>query len=264
MGVSIEGGMQLTAPCFSKGLILGDTEQPKQTIYEQSATQQYQLGTKLWYSDGRVFRYAKNGTVALSKAYMTSGPAIVANCYDIVQTGIGGNVAIGDQEIVVLVTDASAITDDLYAEGFVVANKSTGMGDIYKILACKLLTATTARLLLESPIRTAWSATTEIQLTKSSWRDVVVFPTTPTREAAGVPLIDVTIGYYCWLQRGGLAPLIFDAGDTLVAGEKAGAPATAAAAGCVGAPADVDQVWGTVAQVGEAGEVAVIDLTLDS
>lgn len=263
MGTSIEGGLTLTAPSYPRGIILGDVTEPKQSIYEQSATQQFTLGTVLEYADGRKFRYAKNGTVALTKALMTSAVALTANCYEQAQSTSGTSVEIGDLEITIDVTNASGITDDLYAEGVMVVNKGTGLGDTYKILACKLLTTTTARLLLETPIRTALDATSEVSLIKSTWRDVVVVPTTAVREAAGVPLIAVDIGYYCWLQTGGLCPIIRDTSDTLVVGENAGYPTTPAVAGAAGLPAATDEVWGTVAYIGTDAETAIVRLTLD-
>lgn len=264
MGTSIEAPFQLTAPSFPEGIIFGDTSQPSQTIYEQSSTQQYVLGSQLVYPDGRKFRYAYNGGVALSKAYMTQSPAGVANCQEEIQTTSGASVAVGDQEIVVDVTSASAITDDLYAEGWLVVNKSTGIGDIYKIVACKLLTTTTARLLLETPIRTALAATTEVTLVKNRWKGVVVSTTTATQTPTGVPLIDVTINYYAWLQTAGPAPIYVDTGDTIVIGNNVGTPGTAAVAGACGVQtAGTLPIWGQVMYVATGDEVALVDLHLD-
>lgn len=265
MGTSKEGPWQLAVPSYPKGIIFGDVSEPTQTVYEQSSTQQYRLGTFLTYSDGRKFRYGKcASTPALSKAYMTSGPANVTNCVAEAQATSGPNVEIGDQEIIVDVTNASGITDDLYAEGWLSIDTSTGLGDIYKIVSCKLLTTATARLLLESPIRTAWATGTTISLLKNRWRDVVVYPTTAVNRAAGIPLIDVTADYYCWLQTGGPAPCYVDAGDTISVGNLVGQPGTAAAAGTCGTPtAGTLEVWGTVRYPVTGGQVAVIDLTLD-
>jgi hypothetical protein len=223
------------------------------------------IGTQLVYADGRKFRYAKNGSSALTKALMTAGTAIVANCTDQLQNTSGTSVEANDQEIVVDVTSASGITDDLYAEGSMVVNKATGLGEIYKIIACKLLTTTTARLLLERPIATAWDATTEITLRMSKWRNVVVFPTSQADSPAGVPLINVTADYFCWLQTAGDCPGIVDAGDTLAAGDVVGKPGTNGTAGGFGVPAndDTDAHWGTVRYVATAGEAALIDLHLE-
>jgi len=239
--------------------------EPKQTIFEQSATQQYELGTQLWYPDGRKFRYAYNGGVALTKAYMTCSATNTANCVAEAQGTSGTSVEVGDQEIVIDVTNASGITDDLYAQGVLVVESSTGIGDIYKILACKLLTTTTARLLLETPIRTAWAAGTTITLLRNRWKEVVVYPTTATQPATGIPLIAVDINYYCWLQTAGDAPCYVDTGDTIVLGEPVGKPGTHAVAGACGAVGSgpTDELWGTVRLATAADSVAVINLRLD-
>lgn len=265
MGISSEGPFQLTVPSFPRGIILGDESEPFQSIYEQSLTQKYTLGTQLVYGDGRKFRYTKNGGIALAKAYMTSGATVVANVQAETQTTSGASAVVGDQEIIVDVTSASAITDDLYAEGFLTVDSSTAIGDIYKIVACTLLTATTAKLLLETSIRTAFSATSVISLHKNRWRDVVVYPTTATQPATGIPLIAVTINYYCWLQTGGEAPCYVDTGDTIVIGEPVGKPGTHAVAGACGLVENdgTDEVWGTVRYVAAGGAVACINLKLD-
>ena len=256
--------MSLTIPTFESGIIWGSTSEPQQSIYTQSETQKYTLGTLLVLPDGRKFRYAKNGAVALSKAYMTQSPAGVANCLQEAQGTSGTAVEIGDQEIVVDVTSASGITDNLYSEGWLVVNKSTGIGDIYKILACNLLTATTAKVLLETPIRTAFAAATELSLVKNKWCGVLVSTVTATQTPTGVPLVDVTIGYYAWLQTCGPAPVYVDAGDTIVIGNNVGTPGTAGAAGTCGVQtAGTLPIWGQVMYVAAAADVGLIDLKLD-
>lgn len=266
MGVSIEGGMQLTIPSYPRGVILGNDAEPKISVVESSSDQQFTVGTLFIDKDGNKFRYAKNSSAAiLAAGYMCSGPTIVANCTEQLQSTSGTGVEVGDQEIVVDVTNASGITDDLYAEGTLLVNKATGMGDIYKILACKLLTTTTARLLLERPIRTAWDATTEISLRLNPWMNTVVYPTTATDKPTGVPLVAIPISYYGWLQTAGLVPGIVDAGDTLVIGDVVGKPGTHGTAGGFGVPAndDTDAHWGIARYVATAGEMALIDLHLE-
>jgi len=265
MGTSSEGVLTLTPPSYPRGIILGDESQPLQTIYEESSTQNYHCGTKLVYSDGRVFRYAKNGGTALTRAHMNTAEAAVANCVAETQSVSGTSADVGDLEITIDVTNASGITDNLYQDGTLFVESSTGIGDIYKVLACKLLTTTTARILLETPIRTAWAAGTVISLVKNKWYEVDVMPTTAERSPAGINLIDVTANYFCWLQTGGYAPCIVDTSETLVKGDNVGYPATLDVAGCCGImAADTDVVWGVVSVAVAAAGAALIDLRLDS
>lgn len=266
MGTPIEGVFTLAIPSYPRGIILGDTSQPKQTIYEESATQQYHLGTKLVYTDGRIFRYARNGGTALSKALMTTSEALYARAVEELQATSGTAVEIGDMEITIDLTTGGTWVENEYADGFLVVNKATGIGDMYKILAQKITSADTLMtVLLETSIRTALAADTEVTLVKSPWREVDVMPVVAEGTPAGIPLIGVTANYFCWLQTGGYAPCIVDTGETLIKGEPVGYPGTPNVAGACGdIEGATDTTWGVAVYVATAGEVAIIDLKLDS
>ena len=264
MGVSIESPWQLTAPRYAQGVLYAGVHQPFDTIYEQSSTQKFHLGTKLVYPDGRVFRYARNGAVALSKALMTSSGALEAKATDELQSTYGASADVGDYEIDVDVTTGATWVENEYADGFLVVNKSTGIGDIYKVIANKINGSddTLMRIQLETPIRTALEATSEITFVKSPWRDVIVMPTTAEGTPAGVPLIAVTINYFCWLQTRGYAPLLVDDSDTIVKGNVVGLGGTdAGAVQAVGA--DTTYPYGVAVYVAAADEPAIIDLKLE-
>lgn len=267
MGTSNEGVLILTPVAPPRVIDIGRGEQPLQDIYETSETQKHALDSLLVYPDGRAFRYAKNGAVALSKALMTQAAALETKCTEELQTTSGANVEIGDVEIIVDITTGSSLAENAYANGHLVVNKSTGLGDYYKVVASKLVTGddTKLRLLLETPIRTALGGTSEITLVASKRSAVIVFPTTATGSAAGVPLVDVAIGYYFWAQVKGACPGIVDAGDTIVVGEPVGKPGTHGTAGGFGLVANdgTDDVWGRVMYVATAGEAALIDLQLE-
>ncbi|MCP5006520.1 MAG: hypothetical protein GY941_21660 [Planctomycetes bacterium] len=265
MGTPFEGVFSLVPPVFSKSShIYGDVEQPLQGIYEESATQKYALGTKLSFSDGRVFRYTKNGATLLAKARMTSGATLESKCHTIAQTTYGPSQVVGDQEILMVVTTGGTWVENEYAQGFLVVNKVDGIGDMYKVVANRIRsTDTLMDIQLETPLRTTLVATSELSLVKSCWRDVVVAPTTEEVSPAGIPLVDVTAAYYCWLQTAGYAPFLVDDSATIVKGNLVGVPTTDAGA-CLAVAADTTQAYGTVVYVGAADEAAIVDLKLDS
>jgi hypothetical protein len=259
-----------TKPSFSPGIIYGDVSEPLQSIYETSATQKYALGTKLVYGDGRVFRYAKNGGTALTKGLMTQSEAQDSKMHEIAQTGHAQLE--GATDITALITTGSGLTDNELAEGFLCFNKVDHLAGIYKIVASKLQsTDTLLDLKLETPLREAVLATAEISIIKNRYADVIVVPTTGlTAAVAGVPLVDVAINYYCWLQTGGSAPMIVDTGETVVIGLPIGWPATCAVAGAVGPIAISGNAenmpvfpWGICQSVGAAAEPAFVFLMLD-
>ena len=267
MGTSIEGVLTLAPTSYPKGVIFGDTSEPLHNEYEQSASQKYHFGTLLEYSDGRMFRYGQAGGDALSKALMTQGPALTTNIVAETQGTSGTSVEIGDQEIIVDVTSASGITDNSLADGSLIVETSTGIGDLYKILACELLTATTARILLERKIRTAWAAGTVISMMPSEYDGVLVVPDTAASSdnvATGVPLIAVTEAYYCWLQTGGRCPLIIDTSETPAVSNNVGRPTSCQVPGACGVQtAGTFGIWGQVVYTAGEGKAAIIDLCLD-
>ena len=267
MGTSIEGVLTLTPPAFAQGIILGDESEPLIGIYEQSADQKYHVGTKVEFADGRVFRYAQNGGTALSKALMTSSEALNARAVDELQSTYGTSAEVGDLEIDIDVTTGGTWVENDFADGFLIVNKATGMGDIYKIAANKINVSdsTLMRIRLETPLRTALDATSELTFVKNAWRDVVVMPTTAEGTPTGIPLIAVTANYYCWLQTGGYAPCLVDTSETLVKGGPVGYPASPNVAGAVGDIEVVtDATWGIAVYVATEAEAAIIDLKLDA
>jgi hypothetical protein len=270
MGSSLESSaFQLTIPSFPGGVIFGNQSEPVNFIYETSTSQEYRLGTKLYdINTDRVFRYARNGGTALVAAYMTSAEAQTAAGVNEVQTTYGTSANVGDVEIDIDVTTGTTWTEDDYADGWLHVNDATAEGDIYRILANRIYSGddTRMRVRLETGIRTAWDATTEITIMKNKYNDVVVAPTTAAGVPTGVPLVAVVANSFFWAQTGGYCPMFVDTGDTIVIGEPAGKPGTNAVAGAVGLVANdgTDVVYGSVVYESTAGEVALIDLTLDS
>jgi hypothetical protein len=258
----------LTELQFSGATINTENEHPTQTIYDESETQNYKLGTQLIYGDGtgRKFRYAKNGGTALVQAYMTQTAVEESKFVAIVQTGYA-QVA-GATDITVLVTTGSATAENSLAGGMMTCNKVSPavLGDVYHIVASKLQSDDTLLdLKLEFPgIRNAIGATGEVSLSYNPWYNVVVHPTTTaTARAAGVPLIPVTANYYFWAQTGGPAPIIVDTGDTLTIGDPVGIAGTSAVAGAAGVRVTVQTEWGQCMSIATAAEPALVYLSLD-
>jgi len=263
MPVNMMLGLPLRVNAFEMSTLFGPTASSRQGIYEESSTQNFALGTKWVYGDGRTFRYALNGGVALGKAKMTQTQVVETKLLEVAQTA--HTQVVGAEDITVLVTTASAIVGDSLVGGTLWFNKVGNMGESYRIIASALRPGsdTLLDLKLETPIRTAIVATSEASLCPNAWYKVVVFPTTTTGSAAGVPLIDVTIGYYFWAQTGGDCPIYVDSSETAVIGNLAGPPAAMAVPGAAGVWVTLKQLWGTWRTVNAADEVGLVDLWLD-
>jgi hypothetical protein len=235
---------------------------PTEGLFTPTVDQKHLLGTKLYDGHGRVWRYCKNSSTQLEVALMAQSDAVDAQCIDQVQTGY--TTSIGQTEITALLTTANAISDGELRDGWLVANKSTGLGYCYPIRWNEWITSDTImRIYLHEPIRVATAATTEFTIVKNRWADLVVMPTTVAAIAAGVPNVVIPASYYGWVQTKGYCPMTVDAGDTLVVGAAVGNPGTNGTAGGVGIPAITTQIWGHAVTIAVAGETALIDLNLE-
>lgn len=239
---------------------------PKQWIYSSSADQKYALGAVLDLPDGRRFRYAYNGGVILYKALMAVSAGLEDKWESEVQTA--KTAAVGDQDIPVLITTGSSLAAGEWNEGWlnVESGLAGAIGDMYKIKSHTVhATAVTVTIEDVGGVRTALDANQVCTIVRSSYMAVIVAPAaTIAGLTVGVPLVDIPINYYCWLQTRGPCPLIVDTGMTLVHGEPVGYTATGlTVAGTCGVTAVDDATWGHAMIGATAAEAGIVCLTID-
>lgn len=230
-------------------------------IYTPHAEQKFMLGCILDFDDGRQFRYCKAGGT-LSIALMNQQPAKTTNWFEQVQTGTTVPT-VGDKEVKVIF-GATNPTKNQWAEGWLLVNKGTGMGQLLKIKSNPAGNDVT--IVLAEPVKTAWADTSEISIILNPYVDVIVVPNGGiTGAVRGVNITAVTDNYFFWAQTKGAAPLIVDTSETIVIGEPVGRPGTHDVDGACGVVANdgTDAVWGTVMHVGAAAEPAIVDLSLE-
>jgi len=249
----------LNISSYDQGTVFGPGSEPKQSVFEQSADQKHRLGAR--YVDGdRTFRYAKSGAAGILKAKMTQSQVVDTDTGEIIQTDHAW--AVGDVSGTMLIATGGTWARDEFVDGYFMANQ-TVVGDVYRVLASEITTTDTIiQLELETPIRTAISVTSEASLHTNRWYNVVIFPaTTTTGYATGVPLIDVTNGYYFWAQTAGPCPVIVDGGDSVSIGNSVGFGTTDA--GTCMTRTTLAQSFGNVLLEGAVDEVALINLSID-
>lgn len=237
----------------------------QQGMYEESSTKKAELGRLLPLLDGRCFRYCKcNASAGVAHAKMAAASLVVANDNAVTQTGMTNAISgasIGAKVIKVLL--AAATTVNLYEDGLLTIEDSTGQGYCYRIKSNKAGGATVAapcELTLYDPLVVALSATSIITLTMNRRKNVIINPNgTQASVAVGVPLIDVTADYYFWAQTKGYAALIIVSATTIgyLVGPGAADGACDAAAGTTQKP------WGTCVQIGTSGNYITVDLDLE-
>ena len=230
--------------------------------FTPTADQLYHLGMQTRDIAGRTFRYAQNGSVALTPALMTQSAPIVTELYDALQTGYTNDA--NKKRIVVLVPTLSGLLDGQLTNGTITIQSSTSIGSTYAIANNEWLTGDTLLAIdLYEPLNVATSGTSRVTIVGNLYSGVLAAKTTLTGVSTGVPNVAVPAGYFFWSQTKGVCGIIRDADDTLVIGQAAGLSAAPATAGRVGTPALAGPVWGTVVTLGVVNEVALINLNLE-
>ena len=178
----------------------------------QSSTPSHNLGELAVTADGRKFRYVKAGAAALVAGTVVQAPAEVANHQALSPTA---DTAIGSKTLTVTL-GATAATANQYAGGYVVVSVTPGAGKAYQIDShpAAALSAT-LELTLVDPLQVALTnAASEVDLISNLYNGVIITPTTPTSCNVGVAVYPIDIGYYGWVQSGGVANVLSDVGTT--------------------------------------------------
>lgn len=189
-----------------------------QGIYEANSTQKMVLGARLEMSDGRVFRYAKNGGTALAAGYLCQSPAVGGNTTAQVNlTVVTAGAAGGDTIVVTTTTDT--ITVNLWQGGYLTvygASGTTGTGQTYRIKSNTACSANgNSTITIYDTFVVAVSTSCTVSVCKHPYDSVVVGAATMTGIVTGVPLIAVTAAYYCWLQTWGVCGVWSDSAAAL-------------------------------------------------
>jgi len=226
---------------------------PEGEQHNQYTTQRWPFGTQLVMQDGRKFRFSYAPTLLVVGDLLTSA-ANVAN--DVNRAGIA--VAAGSKAPTL--TLGGATTANLYAEGYWVNSVTPGGGESYKI--DNHLAGTTAVVFnLQSPLKTALTTTTRVDLIKNPYDGVIQAPvTTITAAPAGVAVSPIAAGAYGWIQTAGTAAVLTQ--GTVVLGNPVAYIQVAARVGP--AAAVTDSKVGFCQRVAAAGAWSTIKLTLDS
>lgn len=222
------------------------TQFPIQTN-EWGATQVLPLGTQGQTRDGRRFRYASAGAVALVPGNMLQAAAPVANHNGV---AVQAAAAIGDLTVSVTL-GATAATANQYAEGLITIYDSTNKGYSYGIKSHPAASASatlTVTLYSDDPLVTALTTSNHADLVANAYAGVIQTPvTTLTGAVVGGAVAPIAISNFGWIQVGGLFNALIDG----TPGVGLGAAVPAAAAGAVKVMA------ATLRQVGQFAIVGV-------
>jgi hypothetical protein len=217
-----------------------------QDVLRTSTTKLMQLGQVGVTRDGKTYRYAYSGAVALVAGKLTTAKAKVANHTNQAVAAAG---AVGDRTVSVTL-GATAATAEQYTDGYIQFLESAGMGQSLQIASSPVIaSAGTGVLQLADALATAVTTSSKYSLVYNPWDGTIISASAVALFANGVPNVAVAINNYYWSQVGGIANVLSDG----VIGKASGAIISDAVDGAVEV-----EVAGTVTQrVGWALEATV-------
>lgn len=182
------------------------------------------LGTKGITPDGRVFRWALNGGVALEAGKLVQTAAEVGASVHVSGLTVAG-VSVTGVTTITLTMATTPLLANLYADGDLTIDTSPGQA-MYRIrsnAAADSAVAAQFTLYETDRIRDLLTAGTSLAgVRRNPYTSVVVAPTTITGAPIGVCPVAVAISRYFWLQTWGLALVNMDqapvAGKRVVTG----------------------------------------------
>ena len=177
---------------------------------KKTGTDKYHsLGTILELPDGREFKYAKAGGVALGLGLTVATPAPVAHHDMDLATAA---TAVGASSITVTL-EGTLATEDQYADGYLYTNDghgdvAAGQGQVYRIAGHDAIDSAGSGaidLAENDKVVVALTTATLSGLIANPYSAVVVTPTTVLNRTCGVPATEIAASAYGWIQTKGLA-----------------------------------------------------------
>ena len=228
-----------------------------QGLFVDSADQLHALGELVHSNDGRSYRYCKAGGTALAAGALQQASAQDTGDHNLAIAA----ASVGDTSITT--TGTVTVTENQYANGFVVIADDAGEGYIYGISGHAAATAAVFTINLSDSIQVALTTSTTIDVIKNPYDSVIINPTTISSSPAGVAVIALTASQFGWLQTAGPASVLADGtitvGTDVVASDNV--------AGAVEVTADgtpeILSVVGTAMVAATDTEYAAVHLRLD-
>lgn len=210
------------------------------------------LGTPVETRDGRMFRWCRAGAVDLvagntiqSSAFLTNHTAMAVGTPT---AALGGRL--GDAYVTVT-PGATAGAANLYAEGFITASVTPGLGFTYQVSSHAAITSSVAfqvNLMPSDPFLVALTSSSKLDLLAHPYQNVIQFPvTTATGTLVGVAPYIISATFNGWLQTVGPCGTLNK--GTTGAGLAVGAPGSVAGGVVIFAAATTSLV-GTIMQTG--------------
>jgi len=232
----------------------------RQGIHVISATQKEAIGTLRILRDGRMFRYSKNGAVALAAGQCLMPAANDTNIQNEAAAAAGA-ASVGDTQVTFTAAGAVTAADGHFKGGTLSIIDGAGQGYTYEIDGNPAVAAsTTIYLTLSEPLRFAIVAADEWDLHPHS--NMGVLETTGvTVPCVGVSTGVVTAAYYFWAQTRGTVSVLSTGGGAIYVNQGVTAAGSVVD---ISTALDIDQtVIGELMAAAAAGDYGTVNLNID-
>ena len=201
----------------SLGLISGATGGSPQGIYAESSTQEYPLGTRRQFEDGRAYRYSK-AVAAITAAKVVSTDSVQLIAAD--TNGTFTAASAGAKSITVSDSTLGSATADLYAGAYF--GNITNL-EQYRIKGNTAASSNSVTFSLYDGIVTAVASSDDYIITPNPYSSVITATVgtgdTDYDRVVGIAPRSITSGDYFWLQTAGMAFALNDAAAAVVLGD---------------------------------------------
>ena len=199
-----------------------------QGLFSEHSAPRFDLGAKLEFSDGRVFRYTKAGA-AITAGHLVGQDFSAGNIAEFDDATISP-VTAGSTVITITASALSGVDDvNELAGSYLMTVDGDGEYYSYKIKSHGVESSNAVEFTLYDPLHTAIaSGTTDLQIIAPAFRQVVTntVPASGTGDSlpVGVSFRGLTSDYYGWIQTGGIACVRYDVNSATAADMHNGRP----------------------------------------
>lgn len=169
----------------------------------------HNLGDTVFANDGRAFRYAEAGGTLLVVGDLIQSQIEITGDQNLTAVA----AAVGDTSIVS--TSTVTVTENEYAEGWVLVTVTPGLGQQWKISGHIAFTAAAPTFLIHDDVRVALTTTSRLDLCHNPYAAVIQNPTTLTSAPVGVAVFATPANEFGWLQVGGVANVLADGANAV-------------------------------------------------
>lgn len=171
--------------------------------------QRWPLGTQMILQDGRRYRFAKNGAAVGAAGRLFQSIVPDGNFDTLAVPSSTVNTA-GNRTLRITLP-ASAVTKDLWKEGYAITEAAAGAGEgyAYKVKGNPASAGSEDITLdLETGLKHTLNTSDTVTMVRNLYDAVIIHPAPPTASVVGVVAGDIAASSYGWLAVGGPQPCL--------------------------------------------------------